>query len=432
MKSLESQVLHAGHSTDAHHNTRAVPIYQNTAYMFRDTNHAAALYNLEELGDIYTRLSNPTTSVLEERLATLEGGIGAVATATGHAALVAIITSLLSAGDHIVASRALYGGSLTLLAHTLPRFGITTTFVDPTDPSAFAAAIRPNTKILFSELIGNPTLALTDLQAVADVAHDAGLPFVVDNTFGTPALSKPFEHGVDIVMHSLTKWISGHGVAMGGIIVDSGNFDWTESDKFPTLTEPTPSYHGIRFADNFGSLAFLIRVRAEALRDFGATLSPTNAFHIIQGLETLPLRMERHVANASALVAYLGQHEAVESVYYPGHGTNESDAQKALAAKYLPNGSGGMVSVVFKGGISAGKTFIESLELFSHLANVGDIRSLVIHPASTTHQQCTPEERAAAGVQDGLVRLSVGCEGIDDLIADVEQALRRTQRAKAA
>ena len=355
-----------------------------------------------------------------------------MATATGHAALVNIITTLLSSGDHIVASRALYGGSLTLLTHTLPRFGISTTFVDPSDPAAFRDAVQPNTKLFFAETIGNPTLVLTDLDAVAEEAEAAGVPFVVDSTFATPYLAQPFQHGVSIVMHSLTKWISGHGIAMGGVLIDSGQFDWGATDRFPTMTEPTPSYHGLTFADNFGNLAFLLRARAEGLRDFGATLSPANAFHIIQGLETLPLRMERHSSNAAAVAEFLGAHEAVAQVYYPGGGTHSTAREKELAAKYLPRGSGGMVAVRLHGGYAAGKAFIESLELFSHLANVGDIRSLVIHPASTTHQQCTPEERAAAGIDDGLVRLSIGCEGIDDITADLSSALRRTLKQRAA
>lgn len=413
--------LHAGQQPDPGTGARAVPIYQTTSYVFEDTEHAAALFNLEQSGHIYSRISNPTVAVLEERIAALEGGVGAVCTASGHAALVLGIMTLMGQGGHIVASRALYGGSINLFTHTLPRFGIETTFVDPRDPDAFAKAIRPETRLVFGELLGNPGLEVLDLEKVAAIAHDAGLPLMIDATFNTPYLCKPFDHGADLVIHSATKWLGGHGVAMGGVLVDSGRFDWFASDKFPTLTEPYAGYHGIVFAEEYGPAGFIVRARAEGLRDFGAAMSPTNAFYLLQGVETLPVRMDRHVANACKVAEFLAGHEAVDWVNYPGL---ESHPDHALAQKYMPKGPGSMLSFGVKGGRKAGAAFIENLAVFSHLANVGDAKSLVLHPASTTHQQLSAEQLQAAGIGEDLIRMSVGLEDLDDLIGDMKKALR--------
>jgi len=417
--------LHAGQQPDPATGARAVPIYQTTSYVFDDTDHAAALYNLERPGHIYTRLSNPTVAVMEERVAALEGGIGAVATASGMAAIFLAIATLMDKGGHIVSSGSLYGGTHNLFSYTLPRFGITTTFVNPRDPDAFKAAITDDTRLVFGETLGNPGIEVMDIPAIAQVAHDAGLPLMIDSTFTTPYLMKPFEHGVDIVMHSLTKYIGGHGVAIGGIFVDSGRFDWKASGKFPTLTEPYAGYHGLNFADEFGTQALVMRARAEGMKDFGACMSPANAFYILQGLETLPLRMQKHVANAQAAAEFLEAEEAVEWVNYPGL---QSHPDHALARKLIPKGPGAMLSFGLKGGRAAGRKFIESVKLASHLANVGDAKTLVIHPASTTHQQMNADALAAAGIGEGMIRLSVGIEDPDDIIADLKQAIRASQK----
>ena len=417
--------LHGGQQPDPTTGARAVPIYQSTSYVFPDTDYAAALFNLERPGHIYSRISNPTVAVLEERLAGLEGGVGAVCTSSGQAALHLAIVTLMGQGGHIVASRSIYGGSYNMFAYTLPRFGITTTFVDPRDPAAFAGAIRPETRLLFGETLGNPGLEVLNIPEVAHVAHAAGLPLMIDNTFATPFLCRPFELGADIVMHSVTKFLGGHGVAIGGVVVDRGDFDWEASGRFPTLTEPYAGYHGLDFAEEFGPGAMIMRARAEGLRDFGACMSPQNAFYLLQGVETLPLRMARHVENARKIVAFLDGHDAVEAVLYPelpGHPDHE------LAKRNLPRGAGAIFSFILKGGRAAGARFIEALQLFSHLANVGDAKSLVIHPASTTHQQMDAAALKAAGIAEGLVRLSVGLEDPDDLTEDLARGLRAAQK----
>ncbi|MHA1538077.1 MAG: O-acetylhomoserine aminocarboxypropyltransferase [Alphaproteobacteria bacterium] len=412
--------LHAGQQPDPATGARAVPIYQSTSFVFEDTDHAAALFNLERLGHLYSRISNPTVAVLEERLAALEGGIGAVCTASGMAALHLAIVTLMDAGAHIVSSGSVYGGSHNLFSQTLPRFGITTSFVDPRDPGAFRKAIRKETRLVFGETIGNPGCEIMDLPAIAEIAHEAGIPLMIDNTFASPYLCRPIEHGVDIVHHSATKFLGGHGVAIGGALIDSGAFDWQASGKFPTLTEPYAGYHGLNFADHFGPAAFVMRARSEGLRDFGACMSPANAFYILQGVETLHLRMPRHVENARAVAEFLQGRPEVEWV---GHPDFPSHPDHALAKKLLPKGSGAIFGFGIKGGRQAGRVFIERLKLFSHLANVGDAKSLVIHPASTTHQQMDDAALAAAGIGEGLVRLSVGLEDIGDLTDDLGQAL---------
>jgi O-acetylhomoserine (thiol)-lyase len=417
--------LHAGQRPDPVTGARAVPIYQTTSYVFPDVEHAASLFNLERAGHIYSRISNPTVAVFEERMAALEGGVGAIATASGQAALHLAIATLMGQGGHIVSSASIYGGSHNLFTHTLPRFGITTSFVNPRDPAAFKAAIRPETRLLFGETIGNPGLEVMDLDAVAAVAHEASLPLMIDATFTTPYLLRAFEHGVDLVMHSATKWLGGHGVAIGGILIDSGKFDWEASGKFPTLTEPYAGYHGLDFAEEFGPQAFIMRARAEGLRDFGACMSPTNAFYILQGLETLPVRIARHVDNAAKIVAFLAAANGVEWVNYP---RLPSHPDHALALRLMPKGAGSMVSFGIKGGRPAGRRFIEALRVFSHLANVGDAKSLVIHPASTTHQQMDAAALKAAGVGEELIRLSIGLEDPSDLIDDLGQALRAAQK----
>ena len=422
---FETLSLHAGQHPDPVTGSRAVPIHQTTSYVFQDTDHAAALFNLERAGHIYTRISNPTIAVLEERLAALENGVGAVCTASGMAALHLAIATILNAGDHIVASSSLYGGTINLLAHTLPRFGITTTFVKPRDLDAVKAAIKPNTRLIIGETIGNPGLEVLDIPAVADIAHAAKIPLLIDNTFATPFLSRPLDLGADIVMNSTTKWIGGHGIAIGGVIVDAGRFDWRASGKFPQLTEPYAGYHGIVFDEQFGTAAFIMRARTEGLRDFGACLSPTNAFHLLQGIETLGIRMERHVANTSAVLAALTANKAVDWVLHP---SLENHPDHALAKTLLPRGAGSIISFGIKGGRPAGRRFIEALRLTSHLANVGDAKTLVIHPASTTHQQMDAEQLKAAGIGEELIRLSVGIEAAEDIIDDLAQALRFSQK----
>jgi O-acetylhomoserine (thiol)-lyase len=418
--------LHAGQRPDPATGARAVPIYQTTSYVFDDTEHAAGLFNLERAGHIYSRISNPTVAVLEERVAALEGGVGAVATASGQAVLHLIIATLMGAGGHIVASSRIYGGSHNMFTHTLPRFGITTTLADPRDPKSFERAITSDTRLLFAETLGNPGLEVLDIAAVADVAHRHQLPLAVDSTFATPYLCRPIEHGADIVMHSATKFLGGHGIAIGGIVVDGGRFDWAASGKFPTMTEPYAGYHGISFADEFGPAAFVTRARVEGVRDFGACMSPANAFYLLQGIETLPVRMARHVANAETVARFLEKHAAVAWVKYPGL---EAHPDHALARRLMPKGAGAIMSFGIKGGRKAGARLIERLRVFSHLANVGDAKSLVIHPASTTHQQMSVEELAKAGVGEELVRLSIGLEDPGDLTDDLGQALATSQKA---
>ena len=417
--------LHAGQQPDPATGARAVPIYQTTSYVFRDTDHAAALFNLERPGHIYSRISNPTVAVLEERIAALEGGVGAVCTASGQAALHLAIATLMGAGGHIVASASLYGGSINLLKLTLPRFGIATSFVHPRDLDGFRAAIRPETRMVFAETLGNPGLEVLDLEAVAAIAHAGGVPLMIDSTFSTPYLNRPFEHGADLLMHSATKWLGGHGVAIGGVLVDSGRFDWEASGKFPTLTEPYAGYHGIDFAEEFGPQALVLRARVEGLRDFGACLSPANAFHILQGVETLPLRMARHVDNARRVAAFLKDHPAVAWVIHPDL---PDHPDRALAARLFPRGAGSIVSFGIGGGRAAGRRFIDAVRLASHLANVGDAKTLVIHPASTTHQQMDAEALAAAGLGEDLIRVSVGLEDAEDILDDLGRALRAAQK----
>jgi O-acetylhomoserine (thiol)-lyase len=420
--------LHAGQHPDAATGARAVPIYQSTSFVFEGVDHAAALFNLERAGHIYSRISNPTVAVLEERLAALEGGVGAVCTASGQAALHLAVATLMDAGSHIVSSQSIYGGSHNLFSHTLPRFGITTTFVDPRDPDEFEKAITKDTRLVFGETIGNPGCEVMDLPAVAAVAHEAGLPLMIDNTFASPYLCRPLEHGADLVHHSATKFLGGHGIAIGGVIVDGGTFDWEASGKFPTLTEPYAGYHGLDFAEEFGPGAFIMRARAEGLRDFGACMSPANAFYLLQGVETLHLRMPRHVANAQAVAKFLAERPEVDWVSHPDL---PDHPDHALAKRLMPKGSGSIFAFGLKGGREAGRVFIERLALFSHLANVGDAKSLVIHPASTTHQQMDAAALEAAGIGEGLVRLSVGLEDPDDLMADLGQALAGAARAVA-
>ena len=421
----ETLSLHAGQKPDPQYGARAVPIYQTTSYVFPDTDHAAALFNLERAGHIYSRISNPTVAVLEERIAALEGGVGAICTASGQAALFLAIATLMDQGGHIVSSTSIYGGSHQLFNMTLPRFGIETSFVDPRDPAAFAAAIRPETGVVFVETLGNPGLEVPNLPELAKVAHGAGVPVMVDNTFASPVLFRPLEHGADLVLHSATKFLGGHGVAIGGVIVDGGTFDWEASGRFPTLTEPYAGYHGLDFAEEFGPRAFIMRARAEGLRDFGASMSPQNAFYILQGVETLPLRMRRHVDNVRAVVNCLNGHDAVSWITWP---ELPDHPDHNLAATLLPDGPGAIFSFGIEGGREAGRRFIEALGLFSHLANVGDAKSLVIHPASTTHQQMDAAALAAAGIGEDLVRLSIGLEDPGDLTADLARALRAAQK----
>ncbi len=421
--------LHAGQHPDPVTGARAAPIYQTTSYVFPDVDYAASLFNLERAGHIYSRISNPTVAVFEERMAALEGGVGAIATASGQAAMSLAVMTLMDAGGHIVASRNIYGGTHNLFLHTLPRFGITTTLVDPRDPQAFADAIRDETRLVFAETIGNPGLEVLDIPAVARVAHDAGLPLLVDSTFASPALLRPFEHGADLIMHSATKWIGGHGVAIGGVLLDGGTFDWEGSGKFPGMTEPYAGYHGLDFAEEFGPAAFVMRARAEGLRDFGACMAPQTAFYLLQGLETLPMRMARHVNNAQSVAEFLESADEVGWVTYPGLA---SHPDHDLAARLLPDGAGAIVTFGVKPGSegprAAGAKFIEALELFSHLANVGDAKSLVIHPASTTHQQMSAEDLEASGVGEDMVRLAIGLEDAGDIIGDLKQALRASQK----
>jgi len=420
-----TRALHAGQRPDSETGARATPIYQTTSYVFEDTEHAASLFNLQRFGNIYTRIMNPTTAVFEERMASLERGVGALALSSGQAAQFIAVTNLLGQGDQIVAAKTLYGGTYTQFDISFRRLGIQTVFVDPDDPENFRRAITPRTRLLYGETIGNPVLNVLDIEAVAKIAHEANLPLMVDNTFASPYLTRPIEHGADIVVHSATKFIGGHGTSIGGVIVDSGKFPW-DRGPFPHMLEPSKGYHGIRFYETFGDFAYIMKARVEGLRDFGPALSPFNSFLFLQGLETLKLRMECHSRNALDVSRYLSTHSQVGWVNYPGLA---SSPYHALGQKYLPKGAGAVMSFGIRGGLAAGKRFIESLKLFSHLANVGDAKSLVIHPASTTHQQLSDEEKAAAGIRDDMIRLSVGIEDIDDILWDLDQALTASSKA---
>ena len=415
---FNTRQLHAGQQPDPATGSRAVPIYQTTSYQFRNTEHAAKLFALQEFGNIYTRIMNPTTDVLEQRLASLEGGVGALATSSGHAAQAQAILTLCAAGDHIVTSSRLYGGTYNQFAYSFPRIGIDVTFVDPTDISGFEKAIRPNTKILYGETLGNPDISVFPLEEVAALGRKYSIPLVIDNTFATPYLCRPFEWGANIVTHSTTKFLGGHGTSIGGAIVDGGNFDWT-SGRFPNFTTPDPSYHGLVYA-SLGALAFILKARVQVLRDWGGCQAPFNAWQTIQGIETLSLRMDRHVENAKAVAEFLAAHPCVSWVSYPGLPSHK-DYERAQ--KYLPKGAGAMLGFGIDGGAGAGKSFIDNLKLFSHVANVGDAKSLAIHPATTTHSQLSEEDQILAGVTADFVRLSVGLEDIDDILWDLDQAL---------
>lgn len=419
----ETVSVHAGQEVDPSTKSRAVPIYQTSSYAFDSPEHAANLFSLAETGNIYTRIMNPTQDVFEERIAALEGGIGALAVSSGQAATTYAILTLAHAGDEIVASSNLYGGTFNLFQHTLPKLGIKVHFVDSSDPENFAKAITKKTKAIYAESIGNPSLDVLDIEAVAEIAHQNGIPLIVDNTVPSPYLLRPIEFGADIVVHSATKFIGGHGTSIGGVIIDSGKFNW-DSEKFPDFTEPDASYHGLTYTKDIGEAAFITKARLQLLRDVGAALSPFNAFLFLQGLETLHLRMERHSENAQKVAEYLADHPQVEWVNYPGL---ENHPSHQLAKKYLPKGQSAILTFGIKGGLEAGKRLINNIQLFSHLANIGDAKSLIIHPASTTHQQLTEEEQKASGVTPELVRLSVGIESSEDIIADLEQALNASQ-----
>jgi len=414
--------VHAGQQPDPATGSRAVPIYQTTSYVFRNAQHGADLFALKEPGNIYTRIMNPTNDVFEQRVAALEGGVGGLATSSGSAAITYAILNIASAGDEIVSASTLYGGTYTLFSATLPNFGIKTRFVDPDAPENFRKAINEKTKALYIETIGNPGINIVDIEAVAKIAHDNGIPLIIDNTFGTPYLIRPIEFGADIVVHSATKFIGGHGTSIGGIIVDSGKFDWAASGKFPGLTEPDTSYHGLRYATDVGAPAYIIKARVQLLRNTGACLSPFNGFLFLQGLETLSLRVERHVSNTKIIAQHLKDHPQVNWVSYP---SLEGDKYYDLAQKYLPKGAGSIFTFGIKGGVEAGIKFIDSLEIFSLLANVADVKSLVIHPASTTHSQLSEEELIVAGVTPDQIRLSIGIEDVEDLIYDLDQALAK-------
>jgi O-acetylhomoserine (thiol)-lyase len=419
----ETQLLHAGQKPDPVTGAIAVPVYRTTAYAFESTEHAQKLFALQETGNIYSRIMNPTVGVFEERVATLEKGTAAVAVSSGQAAISFSILNIAGAGDNIVAAGSLYGGTYNLFATTLPRYGITTTFVDERDPENFRNAIDENTKALYAETVGNPSLNILDIEAIAAIAHEHGIPLIIDNTFPSPYGSNPIDFGADIVIHSATKWIGGHGTTIGGIVVDAGKFDWTQG-RFPGFTEPDTSYHGLRYGIDLPQVAFATKFRVQLLRDFGPTLSADAAFNFIQGLETLHLRVERHNENAVKVGEYLKAHPLVEYVNYPGF---EEFASHDLAKKYLKNGYGSILTFEIKGGRDAGRDFIDNVELFSHVANVGDAKSLIIHPASTTHQQLSAEELKTAGVSEGLIRLSVGLENVEDIIDDLEQAFAKVQ-----
>lgn len=424
---FETIQIHAGATPDPTTNARAVPLYQTTAYTFNSSEHAANLFGLAEFGNIYTRIMNPTQDVAEKRIAALEGGTAALLLASGQAAETFAILNIAEAGDHIVASSTIYGGTYNLFKYTLPKLGITTTFVENQDDLAeWQAAVKPNTKAFFAETIGNPKVSILDIEGVSKVAHKNGVPLIVDNTVATPYLVQPLKHGADIVVHSATKFLAGHGTVVAGAIVDGGKFEWSKSDKFPGLTEPDPSYHGVNYTAALGdAIAYIIKARVQLLRDIGAAVAPNNAWQLIQGIETLSLRIERHVENAQKIAEWLSKHPQVESVNYAGL---KSSPWFKAAKKYAPKGAGAIVSFEIKGGVAAGSKFVESLELFSHVANIGDVRSLVIHPASTTHSQLTPEQQLTTGVTPGLVRLSVGLESIDDLVADLKAGFEAVKK----
>ena len=429
---FETTQIHAGAAPDPVTKARATPIYQTTSYVFDNADHAANLFALAEFGNIYTRLMNPTTDVLEQRIAALEGGTAALAVASGSAAITYSILNIAGAGDHIVSSSSIYGGTYNLFKYTLAKLGIDVTFVENQDDAEeWRRAVQPNTKLFFAETIGNPKINVLDIRTVADVAHEAGVPLIVDNTIATPYLIRPFEHGADIVVHSATKFLGGHGTVIGGVIVDGGTFPWTEhADRFPGLTTPDPSYHGAVYTQAVGdALAYVIKARVQLLRDLGAAISPQSAWLLIQGIETLSLRIERHVQNAQEIAEWLENHDDIASVNYSGLPTSP---WYAAANRYAPKGVGAVLSFELKGGVEAGREFVNSLSLFSHLANIGDVRSLVIHPASTTHSQLTPEQQLTAGVTPGLVRLSVGLENVEDLKADLEQALAAARKVSEA
>jgi len=432
MFELDTLSVHAGARPDPATGARATPIYQTSSFVFEDSDHAAALFNMERAGHVYSRLSNPTNAVLEERIAALEGGIGALAVASGQAALHLAIVTLMGAGSHIVASRALYGGSHNLLDYTLPRFGIETTFVDPWDLDAWRAAVRPNTRLFFGETLGNPGNLLIDIEQVAAIAHDAGVPLLLDSTLSTPYLIRPFEHGADLVFHSATKFLQGHGVVIGGLLVDSGRFDWISDrarEKFATLSAPYHGFHNMVFAEESSTAAFLLRCRREGLRDFGACLAPMSAWQILQGIETLPVRMDRHIANTRKVVDFLRAHAFVGAIHHPDLPEHRDHA---LAKKYFPKGTSAVFSFDLKGSRAQGRAFIDNLRLFSHLANVGDAKSLVIHPASTTHSRMGSDALLAAGITEGTIRLSIGLEDAGDLIDDLARALKAAEKAGAA
>jgi O-acetylhomoserine (thiol)-lyase len=417
--------LHAGQTADDRHGSRAVPIHQTTSYLFDSTEQASALFNMEVGGHIYSRLTNPTVAVLEQRLAALDGGVAAVAVSSGMAALFLTVLALTSQGDHIVASSQMYGANINLFQHTLGRYGITASFVAPNDPAAIRDAIQPNTKMVFGEVIGNPGMDVMDVPAVAEITSKAGIPLVIDGTFNTPWLFKPIEHGANIVIHSLTKWMGGHGIALGGGIIDGGNFDWGQNDKFPTLTEPHFAFQNVNLWEEFGPLAFSTRVRTEGMYNIGPCLAPMNAFHLLQGIETLPLRMQRHMENTSKLLEFLTSHEQVSWVKHP---LLADHPDHDVATRLMPKGAGSIIAIGVKGGREGGRAFIENVELASHLANVGDAKTLVIHPGSTTHSHLDEKSMRAAGLTDDLVRVSVGLEDIDDIIADMKTGLKAAAR----
>jgi O-acetylhomoserine (thiol)-lyase len=418
---FETLCLHAGQIPDAQTGSRALPIYQTTSYVFESTEHAASLFTLATFGNVYTRLSNPTTAVFEERVAALENGRAAVATASGQAAEMVAFLNILEKGDHIVSSAKVYGGTTTMLTVNFAKLGIEATLVDPDDPENFRRALKPNTKVIFSETLGNPAINIVDIAAVAKIAHEAGIPFIVDNTAASPYLCRPFEHGADIIVHSATKFLGGHGTSMGGVVVESGRFPW-DNGKFPGMTEPSVGYHGVKFHETFGDFGFTMKARMEMLRVYGPSLAPFNAWQLLQGIETLPVRMDRHCRNAMLAAQFLQGHPKVGWVNYPGLDTSP---YKALADRYMPKGAGSLLAFGIKGGFEAGVRFIEALTFVSHLANIGDAKSLVIHPASTTHRQLSEEEQQKAGVPPDMVRLSIGLESADDILWDLEQALAK-------
>jgi O-acetylhomoserine (thiol)-lyase len=422
---FETLCLHAGHIPDAATGARAVPLYQTTSFVFDSAEHAASLFNLQTFGNVYTRISNPTTAVFEERLAALENGRAALGVATGQAAEAVAILTLCEQGDHVVSASTLYGGTHTLLGVNLRKLGIDTTFVDPEDPENFRRAITPRTKLLYAEALGNPSINLVDIEALAAIAHDAGIPLVIDNTVPSPYLCRPFDFGADIVVHSATKYLGGHGTTMGGAVVESGKFPWNNG-KFPGMTEPSTGYHGVRFYETFGDFGFTMRARMETMRTFGPALSPFNAWMLLQGMETLPLRMDRHCANALAVARFLQDHPRVSWVNYPGLPGNRYEA---LATKYLPRGASGLLSFGIEGGARAGEAFIEAATFMSHLANIGDAKTLIIHPASTTHRQMSEDEQLRAGVAPDMVRMSIGLETLDDILWDIDQALQVAAKA---